>query len=78
MKHLESKSEEILGELTSIMSVSDWNGVGSSERDGGAQHDASVLKCGEWKELVLFGPGGDESRAPITSRFFKNLSEHCL
>ena len=33
-------------------------------------HDASVLR-GTWKEVVLFGPGGQESLAPLTSSIIR-------
>ena len=49
----------------------EWREVGGgTHRDGGGEHDKTVL-VGDWKEVVLFGTGGDSTLAPRTAEILK-------
>mmetsp|Transcript_20424 Transcript_20424/g.40176 ORF Transcript_20424/g.40176 Transcript_20424/m.40176 type:complete len:496 (-) Transcript_20424:86-1573(-) len=69
---LEAASATILGELTALMANGSWPHVGDSERSL-SNEDGSALRCGSWKEWVLFGSNSKPEGAPKTCALLEKL-----
>lgn len=85
-RSLETNSNQILNDFKDLYKhgkslaecPTHWPAVGSgSHRDGAGQHDGSVL-VGDWREIVLFGSGGQPHLAPFTSRLLQQYAPDAI
>lgn len=76
---LEDHSAEIQHEFNHLWNTSQhsWHRVGSGHhRYGAGQHDGSVVREGDWSEVVLFAQSG--SRPGLAPRTVQLLRDHCM
>ena len=71
-KQTRGKKSRFRQEMAQRKSENAWAKVGAGNR-GSGMHDGSVLRCGDWQELILFGSGGDERRAPLTCKLLRDI-----
>ena len=58
------------------LEASNWSRVGGTHRASG-QHDAKVVECGDWDEIVLFGSGHEHSGNVWTQRT-RSILKQCV